>query len=584
MARLTLKGMARLPPELHHAGVYATSKELGFRSQRTEKELAEILSGLSAYDCMAMIGRLSAWYHSTPRAPLPQAQVGVAHWLAGWDTEWHERLRGALQRGAIVVFPQQLAHLTRLVAGHADPRPPEEFTDEQARRDFLTCLFGVADLFFDANVNLRDRDDRLRWALRHTGVGQRRERATLWSTYYEVFCRIWPALAEDGLPDVDAAFERFTGLSIRKFMAVGMAFSVSFAAVHEGPVGRAWLEIDSYFSQTKLAPEDIRAFLKLSGTTLHELRDNLAWEEEKFGRTTFGALAYERTPLMVGPDDRVYLISFESLERRVTEGILHILAEGAEGEDEKREHYTSPFGRAFQQWAAACFERVNAGFKGPPKLFVDASYGPKRQPKQTPDVVLRYPRMIVAAEIVSGPMQARTLTHGDLSAFEADLAKLVDKKAEQLTKRIAEILAGEAAEIGLDAGDVGTVWPVIITAASFPMRPEIGPVIRTRLKGKGFLQDRKIRPVSIITAEEIAASEGTMAEGTSFVELLAEWKQKAATGDHPFKNFLIFRERDQRRPLAKYHREIYAEASRDLVGLVLDPQALDDALEQTQGG
>ncbi len=27
-------------------------------------------------------------------------------------------------------------------------------------------------------------------------------------------------------------------------------------------------------------------------------------------------------------------------------------------------------------------------------------------------------------------MQARTLTHGDLSAFEADLAKLVDKKAE----------------------------------------------------------------------------------------------------------------------------------------------------------
>ncbi|MCA1697415.1 MAG: hypothetical protein LC790_00310, partial [Actinobacteria bacterium] len=44
---------------------------------------------------------------------------------------------------------------------------------------------------------------------------------------------------------VDAAFERFTGLSIRKFMAVGMAFSFSFSAVHEGPVGRAWLDIDA---------------------------------------------------------------------------------------------------------------------------------------------------------------------------------------------------------------------------------------------------------------------------------------------------------------------------------------------------
>ena len=113
------EAMARLPPELHHAGVYATSKELDFRSQRTEKELAEILSGLSAYDCMGMIGRLSAWYHSTHTAALPQAQAGVAQWLAGWDPQWRERLRGALQRGAIVVFPQQLAHLARLVARYA---------------------------------------------------------------------------------------------------------------------------------------------------------------------------------------------------------------------------------------------------------------------------------------------------------------------------------------------------------------------------------------------------------------------------------------------------------------------------------
>jgi hypothetical protein len=576
--------MGGLPPELEYAGVYATSKEFGFDSQRTEKELAEILSVLSAYDCMGMIGRLSAWYYSTPRAPLPEAQAGVAHWLADWDSEWRERVRGALQSGAIVVFPQQLTHLARLVARYADPRPPEEFAHQQAQRDFLTCLFGVADLFFDADVDLRDPDDRLGWALRHAGVGQRREALTLWSTYYEVFCRVWPALAEDGLPDVDAAFQRFAGLSIRKFMAVGMAFSFSFAAAHEGPVGRAWLDLDAYFSETMLAAEDIRTFLNVSGTTLDQLRDDLAWEEGRFGKTTFGALAYERTPLLLGPHGRVYLISLESLERRVTEGILHILAEGAENEGGKREEYTSPFGKAFQEWTAACFDRVNEGFKDPPELFVDASYGPRRRPKDTPDVVLRYPRKIVAAEIVSGAMQARTLTHGDLSAFEADLVKLVDKKAEQLTKRIAEILAGEAAEIGLDADDVGTVWPVIITATTFPMRPEIGPVIRARLKKKGLLQGRRIRPVSIITAEEIAASEGSMAEGTSFVELLAEWKQNARTGDHPFKNFLIFRERDQRRAPAQHHRDMYAEASRDLIGLVLDPEAVEEALQQAKGG
>jgi hypothetical protein len=200
---------------------------------------------------------------------------------------------------------------------------------------------------------------------------------TLWSTYYEVFCRIWPALADDGMPDIDAAFERFTGLPIRKFMAVGMAFSASFSAANERPVGRAWLDVDAYFSQTKLAAEDVRAFLKISGTTLDQLRDNLVAEERQFGKTTFGALAYERTPLLVDPRGRVYLISLESLERRVTEGILHILAEGAEEEGGKREDYTSPFGKAFQQWAAECFQRVNPALNDPPKLFVDAPYGRK---------------------------------------------------------------------------------------------------------------------------------------------------------------------------------------------------------------
>jgi hypothetical protein len=63
---------------------------------------------------------------------------------------------------------------------------------------------------------------------------------------------------------------------------------------------------------------------------------------------------------------------------------------------------------------------------------------------------------------------------------------------------------------------------------------------------------------------------------------LAEWKQNTPTGDHPVKDFLIFRERNQGRQPAKHHRDTYAEASRELVGLIFDPQAVNDALDQTQ--
>jgi hypothetical protein len=175
----------------------------------------------------------------------------------------------------------------------------------------------------------------------------------------------------------------------------------------------------------------------------------------------------------------------------------------------------------------------------------------------------------VVAEVVAGPLQARTVTRGHLDAFDRDVTKLIEKKADQLTKRIADILNGETTEIGLDATGVRTIWPVIITATPFPHRPEIGRVVRARLKKKNLLRERRMRPISIISAEELAAAEGAMETGTSLLELLRGWKSTAATGDHTFKNFLIDREPDQRRAPASHHQQTYEEASNEMVARVL---------------
>lgn len=566
----TLGWVARLPPELLYSGIYVTADVLGYDRSLDEAEVASILGNLSAYDCMGMVGRLSAAIYVQRGSFQRDFQLRLVDWLTGFDPDLRGRLRAAVVRDrAVAVFEQQLVHLARLVAAHASPRASDEFGNGSLQRDFLSCLFSVPDLLEQPEVDLRDHDQRLSWALRHCGIGQREDRLTLWSAYYEVFRKIWPTLEQPGVPDADAAFERYTGMSIQDFMTVGFAFAAGLGATNNRIGTHEYVQPADYFSTTELDEAVWGEFLKTSATSLGDFRDRLRSEDERWGKARFGSLEIEKTPLLLGPDGRCYLISMGALERRVTHGILHLLAEGSMEEGHDREHFTSPFGAAFQHWAEACVTRSLKAAKKPPTLFADVPYGPKRAPRRTSDIVLRYPKQLVVTEVVAGPLQARTVTRGDLEAFDRDVTKLIEKKATQLTNRIADILSGETAGIGLDAEGVGWIWPVIITATPFPHRPEIGQVIRNRLKKRGLLTDPRVKVLSIISAEELAAAEGAMETGTSLLELLQGWKRSPASGDHSFKNFLIDREPDRRRPPARHHKQTYEEASNLMVARVL---------------
>jgi hypothetical protein len=198
-----------------------------------------------------------------------------------------------------------------------------------------------------------------------------------------------------------------------------------------------------------------------------------------------------------------------------------------------------------------------------PKVFADVAYGPKKQRRDSPDVVLRYERQAVAIEVVAGALQVKTLTHGDLQSFEHDLEKLIYKKATQLTKRIAEIKDGMAADVGLDFEGVSRVLPVIVSAAPFPVRPEIMKRIRRDLKDRQLLVDRMIGPISIISAEELAALEAHVeASGETILSVLSEWKAHRRTGDIYLKNFLV--ERGETDGPAAHHSQMFKAASAEM--------------------
>lgn len=550
--------MARVPPELEWAGIHVTGAELNDSGRPVEEsEIVDALKQISVYDCLSVVGQLSASLVLANGRFSRSTQQRFIDYLAVDSPELRHRLTRCLNRGQIVIFEQQLYHLGRLALLHGDLRPPDAFAQGRLGDHFLLALFGVTDLFDHDLGNGPIKDNVLRLELRQTAMGHDEERLIQWSFYYELFDRIWPSLPK--APDADEAFQRYTQLTINEYLSLGFAFSAGFQQERdEWPL--AHFVPEKWFSSLTLPESSWRSFLGVSAGSVERLREQLLAEEEELGSTTYQSLAIEKRPIIEGPNGQIYLANFAALERRATHGIFHILGEGAESEGLDRETFTSPFGAAFQRWAEGCVDRMEGG-RQEPTIFADERYGSKKEPRDTPDVVLRYERQIVAMEVVAGALQIRTSTHGDLTTFARDLKKLVYKKADQLTKRIADIKDGKTAGIGLTAEGAGRFWPVIVTAAPFPVRSEVMKKIRRDLKDQGLLQDKDIGPISIISAEDLAGLEGYVETSQdSALNVISGWKAHRRTGDHFLKNYL-WQQQKGSVPTPAHHAEMFDAAT-----------------------
>ena len=553
------------PPELDVVRLHVTGADLAGRPTSKE-EVLEALGELSAWDCLRLVGRLSASLYlaeSQLDRRLQRELIDKVTWPA---PDLRQRLHHLLSRGRVPFFQQQLYHLARLAVLHASDREPDDFRNGEDLGKFFLGLFGVTDLF-DAELGDKpNREQVLSWALRQAAINHDEERLTLWSMYYEVFHEIWPSLG--GSTDPEDAFQRYTGISILDFLTIGFALGVGLGQETDAGAPRGQIQPAEWFGEGKLEKAKWEAFLAASAGDLQDLREAIKGEQDERGEVPFRSLAMERRPLVSGPDGLCYVLNLPSLEWRSTHGIFHILAEGAVDEGFDRELYTAPFGRAFQIWAEGCIRRAEKAAQGEAaQIFADVPYGPKGQRRDTPDVVVRDERQIAVVEVVAGPLQSKTVTHGDLDAFERDLDKLIFKKAKQLTDRIADIERGDAAEIGLDAEGVGRIWPVIVTAAPFPVWTPVMREIRARLKRAGFLQSKRTGPICVISGEELAAAESEMEQTKiPFVALLAEWKSRPQTGDLWLKNFLVHRAkgREGGAPSPRHHKEMWRRASREM--------------------
>jgi hypothetical protein len=567
-------------PRMPNVKVYLTYRDFT-GTPMPETKLVELLGQLSSADCLASLAHIGGRLYASPE-PYEEVQRQLIHELSG-DSEPGRRLHLMLKepRFGAVFFEQQLVHLARLVIIHADLRPHDDFDGRALYDEWMACLLGVTDLL-EEGLYLTDPAERRSWEIRQSEINSNEDQLPLWALHHEVYSVLWPEMSSERAKEADDAFQRHFGLTIDEYFTVGSAVMAYFVNSGLGELPRSPLKPRQYFSSAQIDRSSWQAFFKLNARGVAALRDELLKEEADYGSTSYGSLTFERYPLVeVGPG--LYVpISLSSLKRRITQGVFHLLSEAAEADRLDRRRYNSAFGLVFQRSVESTMRRGVSASTPDVSITADVKYDGATGRRDSTDVILGQGRDPVFIEVVSGPLQAATVTRGDADAFDSDVDRLVVGKARQLDECIHDFLEGRLEIDGSDPANLHQVWPVIITSHPFPHAEFVTAYVTERVRAAGHLADARIGPLAVVSAEELFFCEAFMQRGLSFLSLIRGWKS-GADAALPFKNYLIVRG-GGRAPGSEHFERRFAEATANYMRRLLNSDVTpDDVLEHAKG-
>lgn len=496
------------------------------------------LANLSAYDCLDFLGRLSCMLEAAPTANVEQ-QVRIMRRL-GWSEATVAVAQTAITASGnprAMFFPQQVAHLARLAVLHADPRRADGFGGGAQAQEIVTCLLAVTELLGEGDADLESEDGQISWILRQVAINERPDSVAMWTRYYDIFVRIWGEVATAEQFEAGAAFKRYTGLTIERWLAVAFGIYAQFLGYGRFTTDDFGIDATRYFANTNVSEAEAQTMIEQSARTLHELRKEIRAEEEKFGPTVYRCQAFEQHPLLRIPDreSTVIPIAVDAYQRHVLQGIFWILSDGAINEGFAREHFTSAFGSVFEEWVQRTYERALPAV-GTPRVYRARQYKRGKNAVDSTDVVLDYsPDSAVFVEVVAKRPQSATVTRGDIGAFTFDLEAGVMKKAKQLDHNIKDFRDGRLVLGEMKPAQISRIYPVIVAVEGFPDLPPIPQRIERELAARDLLRD--LPPLALLSGEELVAVEALMEHGFSFAVLLQRWKLNPNTAALPFANF-----------------------------------------------
>ncbi len=453
-------------------------------------------------------------------------------------------------RERIIFFPQQILFTAKMALLHSPDRDEERA--EAEFRDVLVELLLMAADFLDRLDLSGDRRELECVLIAHqvrnylmNMTEQIRYMVPRASLLYLKLPLTPEFLRTPDFIDLPAVFQAATGFNLKDYLAFGFALLVWF-------INQSYLR-DTYREEhASINPHTFFSTSTIDPALAHRLLEGFvhthasakAAFEARAGdvsRLTYDFLPFMAKPLYQIRGDIIVPMHLGYLEARFTNGIYWTIFDHLQGEHRRK--FTRFFGRIFEAYIRRSFQRSMPDEPGlARRVFPEFTYPTSHGERKTSDLVLLYPRTAIFLEATASRIRLEaTAISGDLTAFEADVAKVILENARQLTHRIRDFRSGLYTFDGVTGHDIERIYPVIVTVHSVPESTIIWDHMRTMLADRELLSDPGVEPLQLIDVEEVEILETIFQQGVSLLQVIEARAADPERRNIGLKNFLIAR-------------------------------------------
>jgi hypothetical protein len=533
----------------------------------TTETRAAIINHLKEYtlaEVLDYLGRLSAVVHKAGPSDI-KVQKQLCAQLFGDEAQrvWNAVVRAAQDRESrpVVIFdevPIGLATKFALFVLPVEPAPPTNAPMHHLGQALL-MINGLLDQAGTAprGISLDSEEGWNAWVYYQyfLGVAVANDNARhLLARTYDLFLTDHPG-TQVGNRSMTAWAVKATGIEPDRLWAILFAFLTHFYSIDASGVHKttAWISRRSFFDDFGFSHAETDAFFRLVSSPVEEVAADVALHFSLNDLRPYDLLPIARSPLVVVGDFAICPYMRLLLER-MTMGLYHILFNAETDKTPEgsaaRTQFQSFVGNVWEDYVDRLFVRVihampaaaaRPVYLGPKELQAAVPQTKKGERPPVADHLLVYGSVAVIIESKAKfmPMDVRFGLNRPL--FVERFAHLFVSAARQLDATVTHLRAGTLDRDGIDCGLIETVIPVVASLAEYPLQPWAFDWLRHRVRDAGYLQQRGVRPLELLTASDIDRLEQPLSDGHSLASILAAKSNDGEWSKHSFHNWAIQR-------------------------------------------
>jgi len=542
------KGSQRAPIHIPTATTLSHSEI--FSSPGTRKELISQVKQLPYAQCILLSSKQASflekrgWFDT-------EAQLGLAKNL--FDRESFKKVQGLMrsntgQLGKRTLFHDwQLRFLVKASLIYGSPMRARLENEQKLLRRYGRCLLIINDLMIEDRPEEGyetpgDLRSGIQEALIRQVAAHRVENPKhLLARYFILFLRIASdpeILNSPNALNIRSAFFDATGIDLRTFLATGLGVYTYYLDVKDFSTRPFVIKANGFFRRSAVSGKSTKNLFSLLGTNRRiAKKEHRAKYKRGLGKL-FDLINLMQRPLVQLQGGNYVPVSPQDVVERITAGVYWDIHDHLQGTE--REKFQRFFGELIEAYVRLSFQRMIPESEGlVRRTYYDFPYITKDGERRASDTILFGPNYAVFVDATVGRLRmTETVIPGALDEFREDIQVKIVETARQIDRSIQDFKTGILNFPDWQPNAIQKYHPIIVTSSPLPIILQTWEEVLHLVQSAGLLTELDIKPLEILSLEDLEFIEPVVASGVTIERLLVEKQGNQDFARGPIIDFL----------------------------------------------